>query len=141
MPCDSVFGRFYILMQNLVESSMDAAKIMEIRFAIEPCRQELLGPHVVRYSAAFMFYVVGSRRIAHGCPQLHGNSICYRTVLSRASGTPCGSVLGRFRALRQHLVESRMDAPKFMEIRFAIEPCRRELLGCRVARYSATFVS
>ena len=28
-----------------------------------------------------------------------------------------------------------------MEIRFAIEPCCRELLGCPVARYSTVFVS
>ena len=79
-------------------------------------------------------------RIADRCPQIHENSICYRTMPSRASGTPCGSVFGRFRVLVQSFVESCMDVPRFMEIRFAIEPCRRELLGRHVALYSAAFV-
>ena len=36
------------------------------------------------------------RRSAHACPQIHGNSTCYRSMPSRASGTPCGSVFGHF---------------------------------------------
>ena len=42
--------------------------------------------------------------------------------------------------IRPNIVESSMDAPRFMEIRFAIEPCRRKLLGRRVAQCSAAFV-
>ena len=56
------------------------------------CRRELLGRPVARYSAVFVFY----RRITRRHVQTIENSICYRTVPSRASGTPCGSVFDRF---------------------------------------------
>ena len=38
-------------------------------------------------------------------PKLLGNRICYRTVPSRASGTPRGSNYGRFAVLWKSLVE------------------------------------
>ena len=50
-----VFSRFCLVVQNLVESYVDAPTFMEIRFAIEPCRRELLGRPVAQYSAAFVF--------------------------------------------------------------------------------------
>ena len=45
---------------------------------------------------AFLYFMEESRRTLHRCLQAIENSICYRTVPSRASGTPCGSVLKRF---------------------------------------------
>ena len=51
---------------------------------------------------------------------------------SRASGTPCGSVFGRFSVL--------YCKNRFPKIKFATEWTDRELLGRPVARYSAVFV-
>ena len=70
---------------------------------------------------ALLCFSMETRRIVHGCPQIHGNSICYRTMLSRASGMPCGSVFGRFCVLVLNLVELHADAPKFVGIQFATE--------------------
>ena len=106
---------FVLYVQDHIKSCGDAPRFMEIRFVIEPCRRELLGCPVARYSAAF----VNRREFSDDAQK---------------------KLLSCFRLVVQNLVESYVDAPTFMEIRFAIEPYRRELLVCPVARYSAAFV-
>ena len=50
MPCGSVFGRFCVFYcEN---------RFPKIKFAIEPCRREVLGRPVARYSAVFVFFIV-----------------------------------------------------------------------------------
>ena len=56
----------------------------------------------------------------------------YRLVSKILNFTPCGSVFGRFCVS--------YCKNRFPKIKFAIEPCRREVLGRPVARYSAVFV-
>ena len=56
----------------------------------------------------------------------------YRLVSKILNFTPCGSVFGRFCVF--------YCKNRFPKIKFAIEPCRREVLGRPVARYSAVFV-
>ena len=56
----------------------------------------------------------------------------YRLVSKILNFTPCGSVFGRFCIF--------YCKNRFPKNKFAIEPCRREVLGRPVARYSAVFV-
>ena len=56
----------------------------------------------------------------------------YRLVSKILNFMPCGSVFGRFCVF--------YCKNRFPKIKFAIEPCRREVLGRPVARYSAVFV-
>ena len=55
----------------------------------------------------------------------------YRLVSKILNFTPCGSVFGRFCVF--------YCKTRFPKIKFATEPCRRELLGRPVARYSTAF--
>ena len=56
----------------------------------------------------------------------------YRLVSKILKFTPCGSVFGGFCVF--------YCKNRFPKIKSAIEPCRREVLGRPVARYSAVFV-
>ena len=50
MPWGSLFGRFCVFYCK--------NRFPKIKFAIEPCRREVLGRPVARYSAVFVFYMV-----------------------------------------------------------------------------------
>ena len=56
MLCGSSYGRFCILLQNLVESYADAFKRSAAQFAIEWASRHLLRRRVARATLGFVFY-------------------------------------------------------------------------------------
>ena len=56
MPCGSVFGRVRVLLYNFIESHADAFKRCAAQLTFQSFDRELLGRHVARYSAVFVFY-------------------------------------------------------------------------------------
>ena len=88
MPCGSVLGRYCVLYHFKNRSS-------KIEVATESFDRKLLGCHVARYSAIFVFFLL-FHRITRRCLQTMRGAICSRTVPTRVSGTPWGSVFGRF---------------------------------------------
>ena len=90
-----------------VSDSLAYFKRRDLKRSIVSYKKFLISCLVARYSAFFVCKCVE----IHGNPwkamEIHGNPcritrstlqnlICYRMSVSRASGTPCGSVFGRF---------------------------------------------
>ena len=87
-----------------VSDSLAYSKVLGLKRSIFWYKKFLISCLVARYSAVFVFK---SMEI-HGNPcritrSTLQNLICYRMSVSRASGTPCGSVFGRFCVSRSRI--------------------------------------
>ena len=84
----SLWGMLFIVFVSLFADLWDFIRF--VRFCL--ILSDLL--HCIVFAVLVIYRRITCRRL-----QTMENSICYRTVPSRASRTPCGSSFGRFRGL------------------------------------------
>ena len=80
-----------------VSDSLAYSKRQGLKRSIDWYKRFLISCLVARYSAVFVLkFMVILRNPCRSATSTLQNLICYRMSVSRASGTPCGSVFGRF---------------------------------------------